>query len=774
MAILNCITPGGTTRSLNLDNVVLTTGNQTIGGAKTFNGDVTINADLKPMYGITMTGRLKGTSDETDNFTITTLNNTGMLYLTSNGVTDNTEKSAHIKLFGSAYGGGYNGIFEINAYDKKLRGNPDGTLTWCGNNVLTSSDIANVVLTTGNQTINGIKTFGSKITMSSDEGRIEHAGEGYAGHMSIYGGSGYTTGGFICVYGKNHASYPGQFRLTATDGTSSRILVGKPDGTLTWDGQAIGKYGYVGQSGSGTTNPWYKMASYTVPSAANNDIIAVFYVYDTYNNHYQGIFKVHVRFESASGVNANATEIQWLSNCGYDPANFVLAYSTGTTPTIEVWTKVDKGYCQRRFSIISEGTRAVVGDLWTLYKTFTAGSQSAITSGYTQKASFDNTEYKYTAGTGLSLSSANQFSTTGAWSVQLNTAKGTAPSSNLYKEQIFYDNSGNGTGAAYRFTMIGARLSTGNETGCYMTAYNPASGATAGATIGVYYPSGGTPYTAAPTPTQTDDSTKIATTAYVKDCVPKSIGSATQPVYTNANGVITKCTYTLSKSVPSDAVFTDHTYSNFVKSGSTAAAGLVPKPSTTAGTTHYLREDGTWTVPPDTNTTYSAFVKSGSTAAAGLVPKPPTTAGTTKYLREDGTWQVPPDNNTTYSAGTAALLTTGTDTTNRVWTAKILSDFVESKCTPGSSIAANGYVKLDSGLIIQWGKITPSATNNQTSATLPISFTTACYSAVASGNAYSDAYNISTGCTKTTITVGHGSADGGLDSDYISWIAVGK
>lgn len=37
----------------------------------------------------------------------------------------------------------------------------------------------------------------------------------------------------------------------------------------------------------------------------------------------------------------------------------------------------------------------------------------------------------------------------------------------------------------------------------------------------------------------------------------------------------------------------------------------------------------------------TTFVGSGSTAAAGLVPAPDTTAGTTKYLREDGTWQVP-------------------------------------------------------------------------------------------------------------------------------------
>lgn len=52
----------------------------------------------------------------------------------------------------------------------------------------------------------------------------------------------------------------------------------------------------------------------------------------------------------------------------------------------------------------------------------------------------------------------------------------------------------------------------------------------------------------------------------------------------------------------------------------------------------------------NTNTTYSNFVKSGSGAKAGLVPAPSTTAGTSKYLREDGTWQTPP--NTTYSNAT--------------------------------------------------------------------------------------------------------------------------
>ena len=91
---------------------------------------------------------------------------------------------------------------------------------------------------------------------------------------------------------------------------------------------------------------------------------------------------------------------------------------------------------------------------------------------------------------------------------------------------------------------------------------------------------------------------------------------------------------------------------NFVKSGTGASSGLVPKPDTTAGSSKYLREDGTWATPPDT--TYSVFVKSGTGAKSGLVPAPSTTAGSSKYLREDGTWTTPPDTNTTYSNATSS------------------------------------------------------------------------------------------------------------------------
>ena len=77
-----------------------------------------------------------------------------------------------------------------------------------------------------------------------------------------------------------------------------------------------------------------------------------------------------------------------------------------------------------------------------------------------------------------------------------------------------------------------------------------------------------------------------------------------------------------------------------------------------AGAVQNFTYDGTnWVADYWYNTTYSAFEKSGESAKAGLVPAPPSTAGTTKYLREDGTWTVPPNTNTTYSASTGLTLT---------------------------------------------------------------------------------------------------------------------
>lgn len=78
-----------------------------------------------------------------------------------------------------------------------------------------------------------------------------------------------------------------------------------------------------------------------------------------------------------------------------------------------------------------------------------------------------------------------------------------------------------------------------------------------------------------------------------------------KPTSMTANGgnADTVNNHTVDTDVPEDAKFTDTVYDTFVKSGTEAKVGLVPSPPTTAGTTKYLREDGTWAVPGKVNLT---------------------------------------------------------------------------------------------------------------------------------------------------------------------------
>lgn len=52
--------------------------------------------------------------------------------------------------------------------------------------------------------------------------------------LSLNGGSDGSSGAYLNLYGKDHASYPSRFVLTAFDGNTRNQLVGRTDGVLTW------------------------------------------------------------------------------------------------------------------------------------------------------------------------------------------------------------------------------------------------------------------------------------------------------------------------------------------------------------------------------------------------------------------------------------------------------------------------------------------------------------------------------------------------------------
>ena len=115
----------------------------------------------------------------------------------------------------------------------------------------------------------------------------------------------------------------------------------------------------------------------------------------------------------------------------------------------------------------------------------------------------------------------------------------------------------------------------------------------------------------------------------------------------------------------------------------------------------------------DTNTTYSAF-KGASTSAAGgsgLVPAPAQGASN-RYLRSDGTWQVPPDTNTTYGVATTSAngLMSASDKTKLDGIASGANKYVHPTTAGNKHIPAGG----SSGQILKWSAAGTAAWGSET------------------------------------------------------------
>ena len=176
----------------------------------------TEKAKYLPLAGGTMTGNITGNRDE---FTILKKDDAGSTVIRGGSA---YASGASLILFGKDDENA--GIARLVAHDGTSNNNivlyPDGKATVGGSDIITSA---------GGQMEGPLR--------ANTEGFVTGVADDDSVRMS--GGTGWNNGASIVVYGKSHASYPGAFRIKAYDGTNENVMLGKPDGGLTWGGKNI-------------------------------------------------------------------------------------------------------------------------------------------------------------------------------------------------------------------------------------------------------------------------------------------------------------------------------------------------------------------------------------------------------------------------------------------------------------------------------------------------------------------------------------------------------
>lgn len=89
--------------------------------------------------------------------------------------------------------------------------------------------IVNNFLPLSGGTMTGSIVFGNGVVKTETDDYV----------LGLYGGSEFGNGAVFQAFGKDHSTYAGWFSLRADDGANNKLLVGKPDGTLTWDGTDV-------------------------------------------------------------------------------------------------------------------------------------------------------------------------------------------------------------------------------------------------------------------------------------------------------------------------------------------------------------------------------------------------------------------------------------------------------------------------------------------------------------------------------------------------------
>ena len=114
------------------------------------------------------------------------------------------------------------------------------------------------------------------------------------------------------------------------------------------------------------------------------------------------------------------------------------------------------------------------------------------------------------------------------------------------------------------------------------------------------------------------------------------------------------------------------------------ADGLCPRLPDELTTQKFFRQDGTWSIPP--NTEYGVVSRSQN----GLAPMAPSGEGTTKFLREDGTWMEPP----TPEPYSNVILSYGNSTWQDFMDAYSNNAVIYCRASSGSNPAAGAQLRM--------------------------------------------------------------------------------
>jgi hypothetical protein len=203
-------------------------------GTLTWDGNnIALAKDVLALSGGTVTGNIAANKQFFE-ITNTTLNGRNSIF----GGT-NSNNGAFLFVYGKDHSS-LAGQFVLHANDgattSELIGRPDGTLTWGGNNIALAKDY--LPLTGG--TVTGKTFFSDSVNFSTDAsgGVIYKSGN----FVRIIGGTGLADASQRSAYinlADLNSTARGQFEVNAANANSNVSLVGKPDGTLTWDGKNL-------------------------------------------------------------------------------------------------------------------------------------------------------------------------------------------------------------------------------------------------------------------------------------------------------------------------------------------------------------------------------------------------------------------------------------------------------------------------------------------------------------------------------------------------------